>query len=166
MMICLALLGAACGGNSDNGDGGAASCSAYVVPSGTSLSQPTVSLKSDVMKLFNDNCGLSSCHGSVSAPEARLFLGAESARGSDASMVRVGLVGQAAAELPSMPLVTAGDPANSYIMHKLDGDQCQLDSRCSDGSCMAMMPSGATQPLPVETRDTLRRWIAQGAGDD
>jgi len=62
-----------------------------------------------------------------------------------------------------MPLVTASDPSKSYLMHKLDGDQCQYNAECSGQSCLSLMPSGGTQLLPVATRDVVRRWIAQGA---
>ena len=160
------LLCAACGGTDrtgDNSDGGGGSCPAYLVPAGTDLTQPAVSFKNDVMKLFNNNCGLSTCHGSVTAPEGGLFLGAESAMRSDAAAVHAGLVGHLSSELGSMPFVTASDPSKSYLMHKLDGDQCQYNAQCSGKSCLSLMPSGGTQLLPVATRDVVRRWIAQGA---
>jgi hypothetical protein len=164
-MFCVACGGGGISGN-DGGSGGSTSCAAYVVPAGTDLLQPAVSFRSDVMKLFNASCGASTCHGTTSAPQGNLFLGLESARGADAAMVRAGLVGRAAGELPSMSLVTAGDPGRSYLMHKLDADQCLFASGCSGGDCQAFMPSGAAQSLPVATRDVVRRWIASGAADD
>jgi hypothetical protein len=165
-VLATCLLLSACGGDPAGGGGDGGACPPYVVPAGTDLTMPVVSFKNDVMKVFNTSCGLSTCHGSTTAPQGNLFLGAESAMRSDAAAVYAGLVGKASGELPSMPFVTAGDPSKSYLMHKLDGDQCQYDAQCSGGSCMALMPSGGTQPLPVATRDTIRRWIAQGAADD
>jgi hypothetical protein len=165
MVLSCVACGLDKGAGEGAGDGGA-TCAAYVVPPGTILTQPSVSFRSDLMKVFNASCGASSCHGQTGAPAGGLFLGLESARGGDAAMVRAGLVGHAAAELPSMPLVTAGDPEHSYLMHKLDGDQCAFAAQCSGGDCMTFMPQGAQQPLPVETRDQVRRWIASGAGDD
>jgi hypothetical protein len=165
VMFCVACNGGN-GSSSDGGVGGVANCTAYVVPPGTSLTSPAVSFRGDVMKLFNDSCGASSCHGTASAPAGGLFLGLESARGGDAATVHAGLVGHAAAELPAMMLVTAGDPEHSYLMHKLDGDQCMFTAQCSGGDCMSFMPQGSPQPLAPETRDVVRRWIATGAASD
>jgi hypothetical protein len=152
------------------GDGGGVppggSCALYQVPSSTNLNSPTVSFKTDVMKLFNNSCGLSTCHGSTSAPAGGLFLGVEGMNSSDAATVYAGLMGKASGELTTMPFVTAGDPSKSYIMHKLDGDQCAFDAECVGKTCQTLMPSGGNQLLPVGTRDTLRRWIAQGAKND
>jgi hypothetical protein len=152
------------GGSSTSSAGTGGGCEAYQVPAGTDLTTPTVSLQNDVMQIFNGNCGASACHGMTNVPGG-LFLGAESAAGSDFSTVRSGLVGVPAIELGTMPYVTASTPEKSYLMHKLDGDQCQYDSMCASGSCLATMPNGGTQ-LPVATRDTVRRWIAQGALDN
>ncbi len=142
-------------------DGGA--CAAYVVPTGTDLMSPTVSFKTDVMKVFNSSCGTSLCHGSTTEPTGQLFLGASTAMGSDSAMVFGALVNVQSYELSSMALVTPSDPTQSYLMHKLDGDQCQYTQMCSGEDCESAMPSGATVVLPVDQRDTVRRWIAQGA---
>ncbi len=48
--------------------------------------------------------------------------------------------------------VSPGDPANSFLMHKLDGTQ----------DCGSRMPFGQAQ-LPAATRDAIRAWI-QGGG--
>lgn len=150
----------------DSGTGDSASCPAYQVPAGTDLTQPIVSFKTDVMPIFNANCGASSCHGVATATPGFVFLGTEAAAGSDAAQVAAGLVGKFASELTTIPIVMAGDPTKSYLMHKLDGDQCVFDSQCADGSCLAEMPNGLGHPLPTSTRDVVRRWIAQGAKSD
>jgi hypothetical protein len=142
------------------------SCPAYQVPAGTDLTTPIVSFKTDVMPIFNANCGASSCHGAATSTPGFIFLGSEAAAGSDASTVAAGLVGKFASELSAIPIVTAGDPTKSYIMHKLDGDQCLYDSQCVGGSCLAEMPNGLGHPLAATTRDVVRRWIAQGAKND
>jgi len=160
-----ALVGCGGPGQAGGADGGG-NCDAYLVPATTDLTQPVVSFKTDVMKIFNNNCGLSTCHGSTSLGKGSLFLGAETAHRADASEVRAGIVGQASVELPSMPFVTAGDPEKSYLMHKLDGDQCAFDGECVDGTCHVLMPSGGNTLLPVAFRDVVRRWIAQGAQDN
>jgi hypothetical protein len=162
-ILAVFLLGA-CGGG--NGVGGGGTCPLYVVPSTTDLTTPSVSFKNDVMKLFNNNCGLSTCHGTTMMPMGGLFLGAESAKGADAATVYAGLVGPISQELPTMPFITPGDPSKSYLMHKIDGDQCAFENECEGGQCMSLMPSGGAMLLPVGTRDTIRRWIAQGAKND
>jgi hypothetical protein len=66
-----------------------------------------------------------------------------------------------------MNFVKAGDPENSFLMLKLDGDQCLHDSQCVKGTCGGVMPLDNAKPfdnqLPVSERDTFRRWISQGA---
>jgi hypothetical protein len=156
------------GGTTGSGGGGASdpNCPAYVVPTATDLKTPSISFKSQVMPIFNANCGATNCHGNGASSQGNLFLGSETAKGSDSSMVRKGLIGTAGVELALLPLVTPGDPTKSYLMHKLDGDQCLYNAQCANMTCMAEMPSGLGHPLPVANRDTIRRWIAQGALDN
>jgi hypothetical protein len=156
------------GGSTGTGtDGG--TCVAYVVPSTTNLMTPTVTLKAGVMPVFNNNCGSTMCHGTNAGPPTNpsgLFLGASTALGADSATVHAAVVGKTGKELSSMPLVTAGDPSKSYLMHKMDGDQCLFNAQCALGSCDAVMPNGLGHVLPVTSRDTVRRWIAQGAKND
>jgi hypothetical protein len=159
--IALALV--ACGTDPPVWTPDAGPCVAYVVPTTTSLTTPTVSFQTDVMKVFNDNCGSSSCHGSTDNPTGSVFLGASTANGSDSATVYTGLVAISSGELHSMNFVTAGDPSMSYLMHKLDGDQCVYEQSCIGGDCMHSMPSDSPVTLAVSTRDIVRRWIAQGA---
>jgi hypothetical protein len=160
------LAAAACGTPPPSWTPDAGACMAYVVPTGTDLMTPSVSFKTDVMKVFNNNCGTSLCHGSTSEPTGGLFLGASTAMGSDSVMAFDALVGKPSNELTAMPLVTPSNPNESYLMHKLDGDQCQYTSMCSNDNCQNTMPSGVTVVLPVSERDTVRRWIAQGATNE
>lgn len=139
----------------------AGECVAYTSPPGTDLTAPVVSFKTDVMPVLTANCASSSCHGISDGPQGGLFLGAQQKKGADSAQVFDKLVGPMAGQLASMPYVTPGAPNASYLMHKLDGDQCQYESTCANGDCEHAMPYD--RPLPVETRDILRRWIAQGA---
>jgi hypothetical protein len=139
--------------------GGCASAAAPAAPPPAAVKE--VSLRSDVLPVFAANCSTTAtCHGSPTGIEVFLAGGA-----SKAPEIWSGLVGVATAELPSMPFVTAGDPAKSYLMHKLDGDQASLDAECVDGDCGSQMPRDAT-PLDAATRETIRNWIAQGALDN
>ena len=73
---------------------------------------------------------------------------------------------------PDTKIVAAGDPQHSFMMYKLDGNPAAADATqevtcatltCVDTkSCGLAMPSGGPQ-LPQADRDTIRRWIAQGA---
>ncbi len=157
--------GTAAGGSATTSSG-TGTCPQYMVPTGTNLMAPVVTFKADVMLFFNNNCGASSCHGTEASPTGGVFLGASTAGGSDSAKVYAAIVGKTGNELTTMPFITASDPTKSYLMHKIDGDQCQFDAQCVDASCLADMPSGLGAVLPVVTRDIIRRWIAQGAKND
>lgn len=142
----------------------AAKCESYVVPASTDLKAPSVSFKNDVLPIFVQSCAFSSCHGASSGGNNGVKLGSKTLS-NDASAIRAGIVGVKAPELPTMNLVTASDTSQSYLMHKLDGDQCTFNAQCTKGTCQSSMPQSGER-LPVETRDTVRRWIAQGALDN
>ena len=142
------------------GDLDAGACKEYIVPASDDLSMPSTSFATDVMAVFTTHC--SQCHGTQSSPSGNLFLGKSS---SDAGAVYTGLVGSAgmaAGELATMNYVTSTDPSHSYLMLKLDGDQCMYDSMCGGGSCQDAMPQTGGQ-LTSNDRDTIRKWIYQGA---
>ncbi len=160
--VAIAAVLAACGTDPPSWIPDAGPCVAYVNPVTTDLTTPAMSFAHDVMPVLTSNCSSSSCHGIADNPKGELFLGAQLAKGADATTVFAGLVGPMSAQLKSMPFVTPGDPTTSYIMHKLDDDQCTYETSCISGNCMASMPF-ASQLLVVEKRDIVRRWIAQGA---
>ncbi|MBX3230365.1 MAG: hypothetical protein KIT84_03475 [Labilithrix sp.] len=134
-------------------------CRDYTPPASFDPNVP-VSLKNDVKPIFANSCAFSTCHGSTAGDPNGVFLG-----GENASTIRAGLVDVASGQLPSMPFVKPGDPRSSYLMRKMDGSHCVLDAQCKDGTCGDSMPRGE-EPLDVAARDTVRRWIAQGAKDD
>jgi hypothetical protein len=142
-----------------SGGGGGSGCKDYDPPSSFDAQNPKVSFKTDVMAVFKQSCAFSTCHGATTGSSNGVFLGADPAK------VRASTVNVKASELPTMAFVLPGDPKNSYLMRKMDGSQCTLDAQCTGGSCQSSMPKGE-QPLPVETRDVVRRWIAQGAQDN
>jgi hypothetical protein len=73
---------------------------------------------------------------------------------------------------PTMSIVKPGDPKNSFMMYKLDGSfpaaadgtgvDCMTLACAAGTTCGPAMPSGGPA-LPAGDRDTIRRWIAQGA---
>ncbi|MFT3695279.1 MAG: hypothetical protein QM831_19255 [Kofleriaceae bacterium] len=162
MKAWFALALAACGvpAPSFGPDGGDETCQAYQTPMTTDLMSPSVSFKTDVMPVLTGNCASASCHGVSDGAAGNLFLGAELKHGSDSGMVFTNLMVMSQ-QAAAMPYVTPGDPEQSYLMHKLDADQCSIASQCVGGNCQHTMPYDGQ--LPVETRDIVRRWIAQGA---
>ncbi len=139
----------------------AGECVAYTPPPGTDLTAPAVSFETDVMPVLTSHCSSASCHGVTDGPQGGLFLGAQLKQGADASSVYGTLVGPMAGQLATMPYVQPGEPGQSYLMHKIDGDQCTLAASCTNGTCAHSMPFDGM--MAVETRDIIRRWIAQGA---
>jgi hypothetical protein len=132
-----------------------------------------VKFSTDVMPIFMTSCATGSggtCHtsGANATPNSL------SLAGTPASVIAA-LVGQMAGLEPNMNLVTAGDPANSFLMHKIDGDACTLAAVCNTSTYKAAYPDcGSNMPmpvppattsslLPVAQRDTIRAWIKQGA---
>ena len=118
-----------------------------------------VSFKSDVMPIIARGCSfVGSCHG---PPNGQRGLVLDK---TDAKQVREALVNVASDELPAMPYVTPGDPAQSYLMYKLDNTQKTLDAQCDGKSCLESMPLGDT--LELAEREIFRRWILDGALDN
>ncbi len=140
---------------------------------GAALQSPAVSFSKDVQPIFERSCAVSgSCHQPpANSSVASLVLGMPDGSLS-AATVLAAIVNKPAAEQPEMAIVTAGDPTNSYLMHKLDGDRCQFASKCNAaasaaantlfGDCGVQMPFNAGV-LAQGERDQIRRWIAQGA---
>lgn len=132
-------------------------CTAY--KSSANLTSPAVTFQADVAPIFAQSCTFSACHSASAAGSLDLL-------DIDGGVTPRAIVGVDATEFPTMKLVAAGDPSNSYLMHKMDGDGCSLPG-CDDGGfCNVLMPQTSSVPLDVATRDTVRRWIAQGAQDN
>ncbi len=185
----LAVFLACSSSNSSSGDGGSSSgancntggadggqCTPNVTPAYTScadLTTPKVSFKTDIAPLFNKSCSISTpgtCHA-MQAPGTStpylVYLGAPDG-GADPVAVLAGLVGKPAAEDPKLSLIKAGDPDNSYLMHKLDYDQCLFATDCNATMNQLFFNCGVGMPyqsgaLDLPTRDKVRAWIAQGA---
>ncbi|MBX3219742.1 MAG: hypothetical protein KF795_04430 [Labilithrix sp.] len=138
----------------------ASACKDYSPPASFDAQNPTVSFAKDVMPIFTQSCAFSSCHGSASGSSNGVFLG-----GTDPTRVHESIVDVRSSKLPAMAFVKAGDPRESFLLRKMDGSQCALDAQCTGSDCGQSMPHN-DDALPLETRDTLRRWIAQGAKND
>ena len=64
-----------------------------------------------------------------------------------------------------MPRIAPGDPANSFLLHKIDDDTCTLPG-CTTANCTELMPLGSVTPLEAPILLTVRAWVAQGAVND
>ena len=80
-----------------------------------------------------------------------------------------GIINVPSKTLPSMVLVKPGDPANSFLMRKVDscfeglsGCTPQATETESGHPCGDRMPQGS-KTLCEDERNMIRRWIAQGA---
>ena len=174
--------GSGSGGSCDTGgaDGGMcvapgmANATPPFVPclTGSALQSPSVSFATDIQPIFNQSCAISgaTCHGSMSTDPkttGQIYLGSPDG-GVTPQQVLMGIVGVSSPENGQMDIIKAGDPTNSYLMHKLDGDQCQFASTCNAtknplfANCGIQMPFNSGV-LDQDTRDKIRRWIAQGA---
>jgi hypothetical protein len=155
--------------NSSGSPPPANNCPVFQDPAGTDLTQPPTTLKNDVLPVFQASCSLSTaCHGAPGGGPGHLFLGQEGSAVDTAMLVQT-LLGHTIEE-PAQVYVKPGDPTGSYLMNKMDGDQCLYDPNCSMDPTLGTncQDAGATMPytsgeLPAATRDVVRKWIAQGA---
>lgn len=136
-------------------------CADYQTPAGFDPMTPAVSFSRNVLPILDRSCVFSDCHNSVS----RNGLSIGDRGRIDPTTAHGRLVGKPARALPTMSYVTAGNPRESFVMHKLDGSHCTLDARCVNGNCGGSMPR-TSDLLEVAERDVFRRWIAQGAKND
>jgi hypothetical protein len=107
----------------------------------------------DVQPILARSCALGGCH--LRAPGAgELVL--EVSSGAWVTAV----VGVRAREAPSMQLVAAGHPEQSWLVAKISGSFCGVTCDRTLG-CGAPMPSG--EPLTDVEKGIIVAWIADGA---
>jgi hypothetical protein len=106
-----------------------------------------VSFCRDIQPIFTANCALSGCHAGA-APQQGQNLSAGNAYAN--------IVNVASREVPALDRVEPGDPANSYLVHKIEGTAALV------GGEDTRMPLGL-EPLPQADIDLIRAWIAAGA---
>jgi hypothetical protein len=154
-LLTLAALGVAC---SDSGADPAPAPKCDPAPA-------NVSFKNHVQPIFQESCGLTSCHGNVTASAELLFLGSDDSPASDSNGKVYGhIVNVASREAPSTVLVSPGDPDHSFLMRKLDGDFRGIT--CGPDGCGDSMPQSTQELLPFCTREIIRTWIREGAQDN
>ncbi len=142
---------------------------------GSSGSGTTVSFASDILPVFQNNCGIAGigCHGTgvTGANQGRPFLGNYMAA-TTASSVLSGIVGVASYEDPQLKIVEAGNAMNSWLVIKLLGTQDNFMAGCmtgknaygTGGPCGSQMPGAGTGTmLDTPTINLIESWINQGA---
>lgn len=151
------------GGEGASGEGGDKNCLDNSLADPMS---PMVNFKVDVVQnIFQKNCSLNDgCHAAQQmGSTAQPYLGPISGTVVDAqkNQVYAEIAGVAAVKEPDMMIVDPGHPETSFIMYKIDHDLACSRLKCG-AACGDPMPQKATQ-LEKTDRDTVRRWIAQGA---
>jgi hypothetical protein len=175
---CAGSTGGGTGGGSTSGGAGGApgGCFNYTGFDGTT---PKVTFAADVLPIFRNSCGLSSaCHGSQTNPSlpAQHFYGppvsSPAPTAAQIAAIFAGSVGVKSIDNPDMDVIDPSHPESSFMMYKIDTDPqnvagvtCSKLTCASAGTCASGMPLTGTL-LPAATRDTIRRWIAQGAMND
>jgi hypothetical protein len=115
------------------------------------------------------SCALStSCHGTDQgrAPDNRPLLGPRAGISADEAALSAILTDLRAPseKAPALLRVSPGRPADSFLLHKLDGNQDCAGLSCPAG-CGRRMPA-LGDPLPPAEIDKIRDWILQGAPDN
>lgn len=98
-------------------------------------------------EIFNTNCALSGCHA-----------GSNPQQGMDLSegQAYAAIVGVPSTERPELMRVEPGNPDDSYLLMKIEGDPDIVGAR---------MPLGR-QPLSSSQISLVRDWIVAGAPED
>lgn len=110
-------------------------------------------LSADVQPIFDNSCAFNGCHGgTITEP-------AEKPMSLAAGQSRSNTVGVESLQVAGMARITAGDPAASYLVHKIRGTQAQV------GGSGARMPLNLPALSPDEI-DVIREWITEGAKDN
>jgi hypothetical protein len=194
------LVGCASGGDKDSGGADAAvTCETDFTHLATA---ERVSLRDDVMPIFGLSCTMSSCHGG-DTPAAKLYLGVrcvydensphrctfpDSLDGAPWPPDTMPLTAEgmdrvysdllaASGTAPSVPRVTPGDPAASFLVDKIRGTHnnrgydCVSSSPVEFGPCGSAMPFGTSGLCGADTFDstsfnTIAAWVLQGARNE
>ena len=97
--------------------------------------------------IFNTSCALSGCHAG-SSPQQNMDLSQGEAYAA--------IVNVPSQERPELMRVEPGNPDDSYLLMKIEGDPDIIGAR---------MPLGR-QPLSASQISLVRNWIAAGAPED
>jgi len=160
----LALSSASCGGGDDKPNTTGGGCADFDYAKWTPNATP-VTLQANVMPIFTAQCSLATaCHGKGATNEP--ILGDLPMMNTlTAADIKANIVGKASKEVPTWQYVNAGNPQQSYLMHKVENANPGCGLACTSstpGGCSTQMPSSAP-PLSASDQDIIRNWIKQGA---
>ncbi len=169
-LVGLVAVAAACGSAETNSDTTASTGSGVSGCLDYADAKSDVSFKDDVIPIFQLSCNFNGCHNSsASSQQEGLALGLahkEPMSADDIQAVYDGLVGVDAAR-SSLPLVTAGDPSQSWLLAKVSYSSfasCEtIKNACSPKGCGSRMPN---QPLEADAIATIAGWIKEGAANN
>jgi hypothetical protein len=108
-----------------------------------------VSFANDIQPILSGSCAFSNCHGTNANPGGRPMV-------LTTGQSYANMVGVFAVELTTMQRIRAGEPDNSYLIHKIQGTH-----RGIGGSGERMPLSGS--PLSQTQINLFRSWVAKGA---
>lgn len=156
LLALLPAVAAGCG--SDESSGGTApapakTCGPLELPKASGTTPP----RAKVDTIFATSCSFQTCHG-IAPGSGQLHL----PKMADGDWYP-NVVMRASSTHKTMPRVTPGDPANSFLVHKVSGySLCTLTAGCDQGNCGGRMPEGG-DALAAEDLATLVDWIRGGA---
>ncbi len=151
-----------------SGDGsGGSSCA--------SNGDASVSFVNDVVPIFKRSCAFTGCHNDpTQASQLEFLADPTSDVSSYAAQVYSGIVNKPTLEDPTLEFVKPGDPANSYLVRKIQNKLSDIESDCDPHNalislyavgapaCGSSMPQNQN-PLDQCTQETIVNWIQQGA---
>lgn len=147
----LLLLACSNEGPSTISSGGPASGSS----SGTPAGQPR-SFRKDVVPILTGSCALSSCHGDRNGnPGVGIYLPLGDPDGIYDDLMRESPTAKGA------KFVVPRDAAKSFLYGKITGDLSNFVTACPSKGCGEPMPPGTR--ISSADRDTVQKWIAEGA---
>jgi hypothetical protein len=112
--------------------------------------------RSEIDDIIQFSCAFTSCHGRVPQGVGGLFMNPA------VSDWYPNVVNAKPDEISSFVIVKPYDPAGSWLVHKVVGDNCLYTKSCKDKDCGDQMPQ-ANDPLDPSDIDKIVRWIRQGA---
>jgi hypothetical protein len=144
------------------GSGGADGCQKFDYARYQAPATP-VSLKTDLVPIFQKSCSLSSgCHSDKSKVLPRLGPATGVPDPTALQTIRSELLA-AATQVPALKFVSPGKPEESYLMNKIDGTFGCMGFACmTQAGCGERMPQ-LLDPLEGEKINKIRDWIKQGA---
>jgi hypothetical protein len=127
---------------------------------------PNVSFATDVLPILRRSCGLAAaCHQNNPGSLTQPYFGNAGTAAMTPEEIQAIFdenVGVTSSKALGMDIIKAGDPENSFLMHKLDGTlTCATIKGCTGTDCGGTMPIG--NKLAAAELDTIRSWIKQGA---